>query len=129
MQNRKYGTTRYQIVTDDGSLKSNTQPEYSEFAPFAVAPRKAAKLAGVGRSTLYIALASGDLKSSKTGKRRIILVNELERWIISHETLPSSAESSPDAQKRPSQVVRRRVDLDTGVHDVKTKRARATSDD
>jgi excisionase family DNA binding protein len=58
--------------------------------PLAVAPKAAARLASVGRSTLYVALANGNLKSSKIGKRRLILTDELRRWIASHEVQHTS---------------------------------------
>jgi len=54
-------------------------------APLAVAPDEAARLAGVGRTTLYRAISSGDLKSLKVGKRRLIAVEALRTWLLSHE--------------------------------------------
>jgi excisionase family DNA binding protein len=40
--------------------------------------------AGVGRSTLYVAMAARELKSLKVGKRRLIEADELRRWLTSH---------------------------------------------
>ncbi len=37
--------------------------------------------AGVGRSTLYAAMAARELKSLKVGKRRLIEAHELRRWL------------------------------------------------
>ena len=53
--------------------------------PLAVSPVEAARLAGVGRTTLYLALRDGDLKSLKIGKRRLIAVDALRAWLQSHE--------------------------------------------
>jgi excisionase family DNA binding protein len=53
--------------------------------PLAVSPRQAARLSGVGRSTLYLALGAGELTSLKIGKRRLVMVEELYRWLTSHE--------------------------------------------
>jgi excisionase family DNA binding protein len=53
--------------------------------PLAVSPGEAARLAGLGRTTIYEALGSGDLKSMKIGKRRLITVAALRDWLSSHE--------------------------------------------
>jgi excisionase family DNA binding protein len=42
--------------------------------PLAVSPAEAARLAGLGRTSIYCALGSGELKSIKIGKRRLIAV-------------------------------------------------------
>ena len=51
----------------------------------AVGVVEAAKLAGIGRTTLYSAISNGTLKSFTIGSRRLIRVSELDRWIASHE--------------------------------------------
>lgn len=66
---------RYELTT-----KSRARAQ----TPLAVAPAEAARLAGVGRSTLYLALKSGALPSIKLGKRRLIRVDALEAWLDSH---------------------------------------------
>ncbi len=53
--------------------------------PLAVSPTEAARLAGVGRTTLYLAMREGDLKSLKIGKRRLIAVDALRAWLKSYE--------------------------------------------
>ncbi|MBU6373654.1 MAG: helix-turn-helix domain-containing protein [Alphaproteobacteria bacterium] len=50
----------------------------------AVAPAEAARIAGLGRSTLYLALRSGDLPSLKLGRRRLIRLDALTAWLNSH---------------------------------------------
>ena len=50
----------------------------------AVAPAEAARIAGLGRSTLYLALRSGDLPSLKLGRRRLIRLDALAAWLDSH---------------------------------------------
>ncbi len=52
--------------------------------PFAVSPADAARLAGVGRTTIYEALNSGALPSFRIGRRRLILVVDLLAWVRSH---------------------------------------------
>ena len=53
--------------------------------PLAVSPAEAARLAGVGRTTLYLAMRDGDLRSLKIGKRRLISIDALRVWLQSHE--------------------------------------------
>ncbi|MFK7945449.1 MAG: helix-turn-helix domain-containing protein [Paracoccaceae bacterium] len=49
--------------------------------PIAVSPSEAARLIGIGRTTLYSALASGALKSAKIGKRRLIPIAAINEWL------------------------------------------------
>jgi len=58
----------------------------TDSTPIAVPPAEAARLASLGRTTLYAALSSGDLASIKIGRRRLIRISELERWLSAHET-------------------------------------------
>jgi excisionase family DNA binding protein len=51
----------------------------------AVAPAEAARLSGVGRTTIYEAIGAGALKSVKIGKRRLITIEALKAWLLSHE--------------------------------------------
>lgn len=47
----------------------------------AVQPAVAAKMAGISRSTLYEEMGSGRLRSRKLGRRRVILVSDLQAWL------------------------------------------------
>ncbi|KES21640.1 MULTISPECIES: helix-turn-helix domain-containing protein [Pseudomonas] len=49
--------------------------------PLAVGPEDAARASGTTRSAVYEAIARGDLLSFKAGKRRLILIKELEAWL------------------------------------------------
>ena len=53
----------------------------------AVSPNEAARLCSIGRTTLYAALSSGDLKSVKIGTRRLITLDALRDWLKRNETL------------------------------------------
>jgi excisionase family DNA binding protein len=55
--------------------------------PLAVSPVEAARLTGVGRTTIYLALGSGALPSMKIGKRRLIAIEALRAWLLSHEVV------------------------------------------
>jgi excisionase family DNA binding protein len=53
----------------------------------AVTIADATKIAGLGRSTLYKLFDAGEIVPRKSGRRTLILVDELDRYIRS---LPSS---------------------------------------
>lgn len=53
--------------------------------PIAVSPDEAARLAGIGRTSLYAALAKGDLPSIKIGTRRLIRVDAIREWLSRYE--------------------------------------------
>ncbi|HHM5125796.1 TPA: helix-turn-helix domain-containing protein [Pseudomonas aeruginosa] len=50
-------------------------------SPLAVGPEEAGRISGHTRSAIYEAIARGDLLSFKSGKRRLILIKELEVWL------------------------------------------------
>lgn len=52
----------------------------------AVNPEDAAKITGHSRTAIYYAISNGELVSFKSGKRRLILINEIERWITAKST-------------------------------------------
>jgi excisionase family DNA binding protein len=56
---------------------ASLSPSPPKAEPLAVAPAEAARLAGLGRTTIYAALGSGALKSLKIGKRRLIALDAL----------------------------------------------------
>ncbi|TRD14284.1 helix-turn-helix domain-containing protein [Palleronia caenipelagi] len=51
----------------------------------AVSPNEAARLCGIGRTTLYAALSSGELRSVKIGTRRLITMEALRDWLARNE--------------------------------------------
>jgi excisionase family DNA binding protein len=51
----------------------------------AVSPNEAARLCSIGRTTLYAALSSGDLKSVKIGTRRLIMLDALRDWLLANQ--------------------------------------------
>lgn len=51
----------------------------------AISPAEAARLIGLGRTTLYGALSSGALRSFKIGHRRLITMAALREWLASAE--------------------------------------------
>lgn len=53
----------------------------AQITPLAVGPEDAAEMTGHSRSAIYIAIGKGELQAFKSGRRRLILVKELEAWI------------------------------------------------
>ena len=51
----------------------------------AVSPNEAARLCSLGRTTLYAALATGELKSIKIGTRRLITIDAIKDWLHRNE--------------------------------------------
>ncbi|EXL06670.1 helix-turn-helix domain-containing protein [Aquamicrobium defluvii] len=41
----------------------------------------AARVSGMGRSTVYNAISAGELKARKLGKRTVVLRTDLEEWL------------------------------------------------
>ena len=53
------------------------------FEPLAVPIPEAARLGGVGRSTLYAEIKVGNLKIRKVGRRTIVAMDDLRAWLSS----------------------------------------------
>lgn len=51
--------------------------------PLAVPIPEAARLGGVGRSTIYAEIAKGNLKIRKVGRRTIVAMDDLREWLAS----------------------------------------------
>ena len=66
-------------------MTDKTEHHPKSLTPIAVSPNEAARLSGVGRTTLYAALSSGELRSIKIGTRRLIMVDAIREWLLHHE--------------------------------------------
>ena len=51
--------------------------------PLAVSILKAARLGGIGRSTIYSEISKGNLKVRKIGRRTIVAMDDLRTWLAS----------------------------------------------
>jgi excisionase family DNA binding protein len=49
--------------------------------PIAVRIPQAAAMLGIGRSTLYLLIAAGEIKAIKLGRSTLITVNELNAFV------------------------------------------------
>ncbi len=61
---------------------------------FAVSVPEAARRAGVGRSSIYLAVGRGELPLRKAGRRSLIRLDDLKAWI---DRLPTSSSVPPIA--------------------------------
>lgn len=60
----------------------------TEHIPLAVSISDAVKMVGLGRTSLYAAIAAGKLKTRKSGRRTLVETSALRQFI---EALPESA--------------------------------------
>lgn len=64
---------------------TDLQTSFEPAGRLAVSPSEAARLAGIGRTTLYDAIGTGALRSLKIGNRRLITVEALQDWLEAAE--------------------------------------------
>ena len=88
-----------------------TEPTINDHNPvadrLAVSPAEAARLAGVGRTTIYEAIGSGALRSLKIGKRRLILIVSLRDWLeTAQQAVDSAAQRRAHACQMPMRATR-----------------------
>jgi len=57
--------------------------------PIAVAIPEAARLAGIGRSTVYPAIMRGEIESAVIGRRRVVILASLREWVARQVVRPA----------------------------------------
>jgi excisionase family DNA binding protein len=62
-------------------MMANPPDQLSEKLSYTIA--EAARALGIGKSTIYLALASGKLSARKCGSRTLLLADELRRYTSS----------------------------------------------
>jgi excisionase family DNA binding protein len=67
-------------ITDHGRTTRNTDLTVSTIA---LSVKQAAKAAGLSRSCLYAQMRVGALRYAKVGARRVVLVTDLQEWLVS----------------------------------------------
>lgn len=63
----------------------------TELVPFALSLAQAVRMAGLGKTSLYQAIADGRLKCRKMGRRTLVETAELKRFI---QSLPCSRDTN-----------------------------------
>jgi len=59
----------------------------TELIPLAISIAEAVRMSGLGRTSLYAAIAAGRLRTRKSGRRTLVETTALRQFI---ETLPES---------------------------------------
>ena len=59
----------------------------TELIPFAISIAEAVRICGLGRTSLYAAIAAGKLRTKKSGRRTLVETQALRQFI---EALPES---------------------------------------
>lgn len=67
--------------------------------PIAVSIREATTISGIGRTSIYRAIAAGQLPIRKFGSRTLILMNDLQAWV---ESMPAGRSVAVSAGKTTS---------------------------
>ena len=65
----------------------------------AISIVEAAELSGIGRSSIYSAIKRGELRLKKSGRRSLILVDDLKTFIATLPDAKQQASISKEAQK------------------------------
>jgi excisionase family DNA binding protein len=68
-------------------VPANSKGYSMDIVPIAVSINEACKWAGIGRSSIYQAIRRGELPIRKSGRRSLVLMADLQRWI---SELPTS---------------------------------------
>jgi len=66
----------------------------TDIVPIAVSIAEAVRMVGIGRTSLYAAIAAGKLKTRKSGRRTLVETAALRRFL---EDLPTSDNSGKAA--------------------------------
>jgi excisionase family DNA binding protein len=61
---------------------------------------EACAAAGIGRTSLYKAIRSGELRAVKCGKRTLLLPGDLSRWLEGLAPIPAASGSAPSVNVR-----------------------------
>lgn len=56
-------------------------PQHTHASPVGISVDDAVRLSGIGRTSLFAALADGSIKSTKVGRRRIVSYRSLVEFI------------------------------------------------
>ena len=62
----------------------------TDTAPLAMSIIEAVRLAGVSRSSLYLAIGRGEITIRKAGRRSLILHDDLRAWLDRLPAAPSA---------------------------------------
>lgn len=79
-------------------MKKDKSPTTTHSA-LAISIDEGVVVSGVGRTTLYKAIADGELPARKIGRRTVLLISELQEWLVSRPTRVASADITQNVGK------------------------------
>jgi excisionase family DNA binding protein len=85
---RKFVLVRQSASEARGKMRKSNRITVADVGVLAVSPVEAGRLSGIGRTTIYHAISSGELKSLKIGARRLVTIEALRQWLLKHEVRP-----------------------------------------
>jgi excisionase family DNA binding protein len=66
--------------------------QHGRIEPVAVRIREAAAMLGIGRSTLYLCIAAGEIETIKVGRSTLVPVDSVKAFVASRRTRAPSAD-------------------------------------
>ena len=78
----------HSAATGRGVMRPTSRPSIAQDDLHGLSPAAAAAVIGCGKTTIFKVLASGELKSHKLGRKRLIVFADLRAWIASLSRQP-----------------------------------------
>lgn len=78
------------------SLRSGAEPSPTE--PISVRVPEASRMTGLGRSTIYELIASGDIEAAKVGRATVIMVDSIRKFLAGNRKVPRSLGAKASAR-------------------------------
>lgn len=77
-----------------------TGADSSPIEPISVRVPDASRMTGLGRSTIYELIASGDIEAAKVGRATVIMVESIRRFLVANRKAPRSPGSKASDNSR-----------------------------
>lgn len=74
-----------------------TRDDRSPIEPISVRVPDASRMTGLGRSTIYELIASGDIEAAKVGRATVIMVESIRNFLVANRKAPRSPGANASA--------------------------------